>query len=549
MSQQRIPYFFPYISRKKAPSDTRCLFLELPASIRLKIYYEAGLVSGKTIHLNYWGIRKRDGPVISYHEWDWHLPALPYNLFAVCNSIYNELQKVLYGENRFMVSRNARRGLRALEHLSKSTLREIRFLAIHFNVSSCEDKCCGCRPYSCGNDLDNDPGPCQSISSHDTPLLSNTDQLVISQWQRICTQLAGTIQPGNLELYVVCDCADATTAQMIAKSLLLLPVLRDCGLRLAIHRTKDIKAIAKDTVLHLTCTSPPPRPPFRFFHLPKEIQRHILEYASLASRHELVSMQKQPYNCTACPSDGMIAPASTMLRTILVKCFCNGAHSAFSFHCSCDSFDFPIAMFLVSREFRECAMDAFYGQNSFFVGMEGFFWPPEPVDSESEEEPPLEMTIMPGLAQFPPTSIGRLTSLCLLFPSSDLDHLQPDQVGWGYWLTTIDILSQEANLPALTLEIRMSEMYYPGLDGVRPIVFATHPNRMRETYKTLIRPLEVLHGRLKNLFIYLNWEASYCPDERRDHEQMLERMVMGQTYDAWKCGKTTRYVDYLKFSI
>jgi hypothetical protein len=143
------------------------------------------------------------------------LPALPLNLFAVCRSVHSELRKVLYGDNRLVVSRKAPRGLRVLERLSASTLREIQFLVIRLNVSSCESRCCGARGHRCGNDWHR----CLSPSSHDLPLSSSVDQLVILQWERLCIQLASGVQPSNLALYVTCDYNDIITAHMIAQSL------------------------------------------------------------------------------------------------------------------------------------------------------------------------------------------------------------------------------------------------------------------------------------------------------------------------------------------
>jgi hypothetical protein len=119
MSQQRIPFFFPYISRKKTSPDAKCHFLELPFKIRLQIYHEAGLVSERMIHLNHWSPSKRryDDPRMwesgyDPRHWDpWgnarraRSTTLPVNLFAVCRSVYDELRGVLYGENRFVISR------------------------------------------------------------------------------------------------------------------------------------------------------------------------------------------------------------------------------------------------------------------------------------------------------------------------------------------------------------------------------------------------------------------------------------------------------------
>jgi hypothetical protein len=548
MSQQRITLFFPRLSQKKTLRDSRCLFLELPASIRLQIYYEAGLVSGKTIHLNYWGSRNKESTsktrdnTLGISD----LPALPLNLFAVCRSVYNELRKVLYGDNRLVVSRKVPRGLRVLERLSASTLLEIRFLVIRLNVSSCESRCCGARGHRCGNDWHR----CLSPSSHDLPLSSSVDQLVIIQWKRLCMQLANGVQPSNLALYVTCDCNDATTAQMITQSLRLLPALRDCGLRLAIHMDEDIKSITKDTVMRLTRNSPPrPPPPFRFLDLPKEIQLHILAYASLVPRAEIICTQKRLHYWAPCQLRGTIAD-TPIIDAVLIKCFCSAAHSAFSFHCYCDDLTSPFTMFRVSREFRDYAMEVFYGQNSFSVLMEQPVSLPRDVAAISLRQDadtgqiaePLLISIMPGLASFPSASIGFLTSLCLRFEYSDLEHLQPNQAGWDNWLGTIHTLSQRANLAALTLQIQMSEKFYPDFDDEKVAFSPMYKAFMQQTYENLVLPMKLLRGRLKNLFIHLNWNTSSgFPDGRREHEQLLERIVMGHTYSAWNCGKTVRY--------
>lgn len=550
MSQQRITLFFPYISRKKISPDTKCHFLELPATIRLRIYREAGLLSDRTIHLNYWSSRKKENlPRIGYDARDdTRLPALPLSLFAVCRSVHDELRKVLYGENRLIISSKAPRGLRALERLSDATLQEIRFLVIRANVSSCERMCCGGRTYRCGNSW----YECSDSSSHDTPLSSNANQLVISQWQRICTKLASSIQPGKLALYVICDCADRTTAQMITESLLLLPVLRECGLRLAVHSDEDIKIMAKDTAMYLTGSPPPPAPPpFRFLDLPKEIQLHILGYASIVPVAEIICTQKQLRYWTFCRTRGVIADATYVANTSLMQCFCSAAHSAFNFRCPCPKLPSPFAMFLVSRKFKDCAMEVFYGQNSFCVAMQRLASLPQNstipssrVDTEDEDETVeslSEISIVPGLSPFPHPSISHLTSLNLLFEFSNLRYLQPDRPGWHSWLRTIDTLSREANLEALTIQLRMNETMYPDFDDEKPTFDLEYESFMLQTYENLLQPMKALHG-LKNFFIHLNWATSSgFPDGRQEIEQVLERMVMGQKYDAWKRGKTIRH--------
>lgn len=58
--------------------------------------------------------------------------------------------------------------------------------------------------------------------------------------------------------------------------------------------------------------------------------------------------------------------------------------------------------------------------------------------------------------------------------------------------------------------------------------------------------MSALRG-LKKLFIYLNWDTSFeLPDGRPEYEGILEKMVMGETYDAWKLGEVFRYLGLLE---
>ncbi|KAF4614394.1 hypothetical protein G7Y89_g15344 [Cudoniella acicularis] len=557
MSQQRIPLFFPYTSKKTSSPTTEPPFLSLPRKLRLKIYQHAGLISENIIHLNNWNPSRRrfKDPRMweSGHDpryWDpwgsaWltRSAPLPTNLLPVCKSIHGELLTVLYGSNRFVISRKLsppRGGLKMLEHLRDTTLRELRFLTIRVNVSSCENFCCGSRGYKCGNSIQ----PCPSPISHDTPLNheSDTDQLVISQWHRICTQLARSISPGKLALYVICDCADITTAQMVIKPLLSLPALRDCGIRLAMHADEEISDLAKDT----------------------ELQLRILEFTSLINYTVTCEQKRMDYG-VRCRKMGSIAESNNynnddviyVDNRPLLQCFCGYAHSAFTFRCDCKDRIFPSSIFLVSRQFREAAMRVFYGQNKFVVSMEGFI-PKIPVsqrllDGENIEETvndPPEVSIVPGLADFPHSSIKYLTKLQLKFAWHELEYLQPNSTGWKHWLDTIGLLSRVANLAVLTIELNFNERFYPDIWMKKPTFDLEYEGNMLKTYETFIRPMSVLHG-MKRLFVYLNWDTSYecLYDGREEHEAILEEIVMGESYDAWEHGKAFqhpgRLEDYL----
>ncbi|KIM94231.1 hypothetical protein OIDMADRAFT_21449 [Oidiodendron maius Zn] len=123
--------------------------------------------------------------------------------------------------------------------------------------------------------------------------------------------------------------------------------------------------------------------------------------------------------------------------------------------------------------------------------------------------------------------------------------LQTNQPGWKNWLSTVNLLSEKANLTVLNLEIRLAEKFYVSIWDMPLETDSGYKKRMLHTYQGLIQPVTALRG-LKNFFVHLNWGSS-CgvlgqgpSDGRGEIEQELERMVMGQEYNAWKCGKEVR---------
>jgi hypothetical protein len=79
----------------------------------------------------------------------------------------------------------------------------------------------------------------------------------------------------------------------------------------------------------------------------------------------------------------------------------------------------------------------------------------------------------------------------------------------------------------------------PNLDGIE----GKRENRMRTIYLKLFRSMTVLRG-IKDLYIHLNYETSdgFSDDNgRKEQERILESLVMGDGYDAWKRGKSTRF--------
>ena len=109
-------------------------------------------------------------------------------------------------------------------------------------------------------------------------------QLIISQYQWIFSQLAANAQPGNLRLYLICDSENVETAKVIMESLVQLPNLQDCRPRLAEDCNGELLNLAKETILRVTRRlSFLSLPPFKFPHLPREIQLKVLEFTALVN--------------------------------------------------------------------------------------------------------------------------------------------------------------------------------------------------------------------------------------------------------------------------
>lgn len=505
------------------------------------------------------------------------MPSIPANLFPVCRAVYNEITSMLYGENRFALTRRAPRGLKLLERVTASSLQKVGFLIVRLNMSNCDGQCCGVKDQNCGSVY----GSCTQPEKHDALLDYKiaSHKLIILQWEKMCQRLATLVQPGTLKLYLICDCANLETAQMIAQPLTQLPLLTDCAVRLAYHRDKEILALAKATVQKLTAyQEPPPMASFKFPDLPREIQLRILEFSRL-STYLYVRGNRLDYN-TSCPLRGMLAssPSSEVESgaSYLTQCFCERGHSAYNLHCGCSKRGFPSSYFLVSREFRELAMKVMYGKSLITI---------------YGHQAPDKSKFPHAFSCFPSDSIRFITRL-ILHQHLDIDDLLEDlkareQVS-GYWNRTIEVLAKIVNPAQLDLEIRFNEKFYicvwscstirrdKGPDSTNP----NYEERMLNTYTALIKPVAMLRG-LKRFAVHLNWNTS-CgnpegqvwekfdyggisrgviwgrgsaeklkgdngvwsiayPDGRELEERRMEEMVMGKGYDAWEHGKVVSY--------
>jgi len=574
--------------RKYEPATDQsygCRLLELPFKIRRQIYHAAGLPTNSSIDMNFSGIIRKgmadgrskpwdlsdfyrinhrdEAEAIGnehFKRFDLSLPKslLPLNLLYVCHAMHDEVEKLLYGENRFVITRRDPGGLTALENLSISAIRQLRQLTIRINISSCIGICC-CGPSWCGNwrEIQN------WRHEHDSPLShsSAAEGSLVSQLGNICSYL-GNIIPDQLSLYIICDCQDFEAAKMIVQPLLALPKLRDCAIRLSMSHRERFQHLATSTVFFAMGRQRLPEVPFRFLSLPIEIQIQILMYTNLVPRKVYEysrytgNMFIRDVRSRHCIGDASEFPvtvdshdgAQTWLNGSAPCCFCTKAHSAFMFQCKCE--DDHSKYFLVSRPFKEVAELVYYGENRFIIPSSGL--KPQYENTASKEW--LEngnAATLPFVQWFRNDSFKLVKFLRLNFEQLDQNRGLLSPTGWEQWLNTIDTLRTHPGISKLTLDIHMSEpFWYPpwekSEDETMPNISELNSqrgDRMIKIYRKLFTSMRSL-GQLKDLFINLNYETSdgYLEDDgRREQERILECLVMGEGYDAWKRGKCTRW--------
>ena len=537
-------------------------FFDLPVEIRRRIYCSAGVPSGQYIDMNHYGRDPRPYENERYHKASLrHVPLMfAVELLTVCHTVHNEVLGILYGENYFEITNRLCDGLRPLEALSGAALGEIRFLLIRISMNSCIDSCCRPVDRRCGQAFRTD---CERGGDrrhvHDALFKAGfpVDDKLILRWQRICDQLKRSIQPERLALYVICDCVDLRTAELIVEPLRSFPVFKDLGLRLARDYDQQMQGLARDTVLALT-PRPDPLPPFRFLDLPREIQVQILEYATLVDRVVVKCLSLTVAAGGGCESEGEIGPRDKFQKPgRTMACFCSKGHSAFYSGCNCETRAFPLSpLLLVSRDFSQLAIKLLYKQNRFEVEMSSWIEGDGSDSSYPHVDTYMQRVFVPALHHFPHKSIQFLTWISLSFERCSRKYddwgaehssigfvLADEKRGWATWTKTINFLAEKVNLPGLTLELRFEEWYYlvyEEPEGAHQFQYDLDwEDLLIREYEKFIAPVATLKG-LKRFFFHMTWlTGGWVRDTRSTIEQRLERLVMGDGYDAWKSGKTT----------
>jgi hypothetical protein len=368
---------------------------------------------------------------------------------------------------------------------------------------------------------------------------SSLDRRTVGQWDRICEKLAHHAEPRRFSLYVHCVVKDYKTAERIAKPLRRLQLLDD--LAISFGQRNSSPAPHDEQLLELakaTVQATKYRFSFPFMDLPTELQLHILkftdlvrdrfEYIWLGGRLALGRRNKDGSNeemMEASRADGHYA-------WLLAEAFCAKRNLAFRDRCRCN--EFPVSYLLVSRRFRNLALEVFYGRNRFVASYNNIRWCTATVTTISGwNAPPLTHVLQ------------HITRVILV---ASIRHNVRATIGFN---RLVELLRAHARLPSLTLELHVRDVHprddvVAALRGVLGVYHETrHRRRHTEIYRIIFRNIrkKLAVAGLKAFLLYLWWE-NFDPqitgddvEERRAMEREKEKEAMGKGYDSENWGK------------
>ena len=495
-------------------------FLKLPFELRRRVYELAGLVRCTPIDLSGYGYEPTKKVHGCWYAWEGRsfskcrCPPPPVSLMYTSKFVSREFLSLLYAENHFMLCRGQPGGLMALTRLAPESVASLRTLTVRLN---------GC---SYHNQLEFSGGSkewCRCLRSSEDEtrrdvLVGTSPHYTAARrdWLAIVERLSVKIRPSQLDLRLVCDVKDCKIAETILLPLQKLPRLRHCSIRLSLERSEELLRLAEETVRKVVHpTELPLRAPES---LAIELRRHIISFADFEAPSPIgweptgrLRVQKWSCGCRFCAAG-------------FTTCIATWKHAAASSACTCRRSPFPL--FLVNKAWRAEALRHSYQRNHFYAGHQlasldqafvcDFF--------QSLLEPAwrLRLPIWPHIRSFE-----------CIFNRNSCDYRTSDPDGREIWRQDINFMIRELNVQRLTLIVSIED----------DLIDRSVPKSVRRAirhYKALIEPMAALSG-LKDFFlrIHIRGDDDDHDDEQlKKVEEMLQKMVKGEDYDAIETGRT-----------
>ncbi|KIM99154.1 hypothetical protein OIDMADRAFT_56319 [Oidiodendron maius Zn] len=183
----------------------------------------------------------------------------------------------------------------------------------------------------------------------------------------------------------------------------------------------------------------------------------------------------------------------------------------------------PSAIFSVSRRLHEYAIEIFFSKNTFKLYS---------LDLSPNQD---SRYILRFLQAIPQRALKYIRSLRLVFDALDYHVLGPDTEFQNNWNSTVEFISQ--NLALCQLCVRIEDRSSRSGGSVENLMTGRDDSAEMEDlewimYQRLAEPLESL-GSLRALYIRFSLPPYKRYTElRKQREIILERRIMGDTYDS-----------------
>ncbi|KAJ5529536.1 hypothetical protein N7527_002929 [Penicillium freii] len=249
--------------------------IDLPLSIRFRIYNFAGLPNNEVIPLDRrHRVEEQSAPIWedSARTLNLHLADLTiYSaLILICRTTHDEVSHRFYSTNTFIAH-----DLQTLGRLGPSYLA----LLTSFKLIPCltknanTHKECTCMPLGFIDD--------KTIFG----LVSPWDQSTLWEWNSIIGKIAPHLTGNRLDLSIICHVYNEDAAKRVVEPLRHLPVLSSCHIRLGPlnRRNYATQMIAMEAAKQAMGQINTPVQPFRFLDLPSEIRLLVYGYTDLIS--------------------------------------------------------------------------------------------------------------------------------------------------------------------------------------------------------------------------------------------------------------------------
>ncbi|KAI1390689.1 uncharacterized protein F4822DRAFT_394168 [Hypoxylon trugodes] len=526
-------------SKKPTPTFN---FLDLPPTIRRRIYEIAGLLVGKVLRL----IPTRNDPLYPYSQRTIESLQFTYSILQTCKTINTEVTIIIYSQNAFVVVHDyVYYGLGLLHLLNPLQCSALTHLSIQLHLEDAIDCHTDHIPESSSRHLDPDAN---------------------ASWQATARHVLSHVTPQTLYLQLFCDVGVSDTTQAVLQPLRDIPgVLKDCELQLSHEKgNRHLRAMALEVATRAKGFDPDLRAsPFRFFDLPAEIRRNILEFSDLVAPYNEIywnadqgfSISVWTFRCWGDNCDEHLHRGCPFIfcadfYPVSTGNICYQLRSGYSSHCHC--WEIPRALLLANRSLHREALQVLYGCNRIIV---------LPSEGPAAFSTPQFIRRRLDISKFitkhmRPESLHYLRTIEFVFPPLTFESNLVSDESYALDLDfAIDHLKRYADIPKLTVVACMATVNIMR-DGDSKAIHRELINSggdIASVLRTHTRMLDSLRGfqGMRGFFVHLEWTwhwflmhqvvGSSLPDsfdgEIDRMEAWLEKHFMGNNYNSKAVGK------------